>query len=267
MPKSIKRPVLTASVIEAICRTIGDTNDGLTGTEIGSLLIMCEMKDVEPSITKWKRLYSAFITDQNSYQCSNHILIFIQAALSPVRYLGKQELFDFRRHEVNKRLSFIGIELNEKGKYFQVDKAMTISEAEQRASKFKYKLEVRNVHEIIFEYCKPELLAQNYFHSVFEAVKSIADRIRKLTGLYADGNELIDTAFSTKNPLVRINLLMNDTDRSEHLGLMNLIKGLFGLIRNPTAHEPKVKFAIDENEALDLMILISYAHKRLDKKL
>jgi hypothetical protein len=48
---------------------------------------------------------------------------------------------------------------------------------------------------------------------------------------------------------------------------MNLIKGLFGLIRNPTAHEPKIKFIIEEDEALDLMILISYAHKRLDKVL
>jgi len=267
MANTIKRPPLTPSIIEAICRTIGDTNEGLSGTEIGRLLGTCGLVDVEPSITKWKRLYSAFVADQNINHCSNHILIFIQEALRPVRYLGKQGLFDFRRHEINKCLSFIGIELNEKGMYLQVDKATTISEAEQKASLFKYKLEVRNVHEIIFEYCKPELLTQNYFHSVFEAVKSIADRIRKMTGLYADGNELIDTAFSTKNPLLRINLLINDTDRSEHLGLMNLIKGLFGLIRNPTAHEPKIKFAIDENEALDLMILISYAHKRLDKAL
>lgn len=121
------------------------------------------------------------------------------------------------------------------------------------------------MHELIFEYCKPELLAENYFHAVFEAIKSIADRIRKMTGLYADCAELINTTFSTKNPLLRINLLQNDTDRSEHLGLMNLIKGLFGLIRNPTAHVQKIKFAIDEEEAFDLMILISYTHKRLDR--
>lgn len=262
---SIRRPVLKAEVIESICRTIADTNDGLTGTEIGSLLITSKIKDIDPLNTKWKRLYSAFVEWQNSNQCSNHILTFIQSALSPIRYIGKEELFHFRRNEINKRLSFIGVELNDKGKYTIVDKVSTISEAEQRASHFKYKLEVRNVHAIIFEYCKPELLTENYFHSVFEAVKSIADRIRRMTGVYADGNELIDTAFSTKNPLVRINFLQNDTDRSEHLGLMNLIKGLFGLIRNPTAHEPKIKFEINEDEALDLMLLISYAHKRLDK--
>lgn len=265
MTNTIRRPVFEASVIEAICRTIADTNDGLTGAEIGGILIQCSIKDIDPQNTKWKRLYHAFVEWQNANQCSNHILTFIQSALSPVRYLGKEELFHFRRHEINKRLSFIGVELNERGKYQQVDKATTISEAEQRASRFKFKLETRNVHEIIFEYCKPELLNENYFHSVFEAVKSIADRIRKMTGLYADGAELIDTTFSTKNPLIKINFLQNDTDRSEHLGLMNLIKGLFGLIRNPTAHTPKIKFPIGEEEALELMNLISYIHKRLDK--
>jgi len=267
MANTVRRPVFESAVIEAICRTIADTNDGLTGTEIGSLLIQSSIKDVDPQNTKWKRLYHAFVEWQNINQCSNLILTFIQSALSPVRYLGKEELFHSRRHEINKRLSFIGIELNERGKYIEVNKATTILEAEQRASRFKYKLETRNIHELIFEYCKPELLAENYFHSVFEAIKSIADRIRKMTGLYADGAELIDTAFSTKNPLIRINQLQNDTDRSEHIGIMNLIKGLFGLIRNPTAHVPKIKFAIEEDEALDLMILISYTHKRLDRAL
>ena len=80
-------------------------------------------------------------------------------------------------------------------------------------------------------------------------------------------NHRFYTAFSTNNPLIRINLLRNDTERSEHLGLMNLIKGLFGVIRNPIAHEPKVKFIIEEDEALDLMTMISYIHKRLDKHL
>ena len=267
MSKTIRRPVLEPAVIEAISRTIGDTNDGLTGTEIGKLLVENNINDIDPLNTKWRRLNNAFINWQNSNQCSNHILKFIQSALSPVRYIGKEELFHFRRHEINKRLSFIGVELNERGKFQEVNRATTISEAQQRASHFKYKLEIRNVHLIIFEYCKPELLNENYFHSVFEAVKSIAERIRNMTGLYADGNALIETAFATSSPLIKINLLKNDTDRSEHLGLMNAIKGLFGIIRNPTAHEPKIKFTIEEDEALDLMIMVSYIHKRLDKAL
>ena len=67
--------------------------------------------------------------------------------------------------------------------------------------------------------------------------------------------------------MIRINGLIKDTDRSEHIGLSNMIKGLFGLIRNPTAHEPKIKFLIEEDEALDVMTTISYIHKKLDKVL
>ncbi|WP_149915190.1 MULTISPECIES: TIGR02391 family protein [Sphingobacterium] len=264
---NIKRPMFEAHVLEGLCRAIGDTTDGLTGSEIGQILLNSNIPDVDPQNTKWRRLYSAFASWQNQHQCSNHILRFIKDALQPVRYIGKEEVFHNRRLEVNKRLAFIGTELTEEGNLRLVEKAKTIADAEQRASRLKHKLENRNVHLAVFEYCRAELLLENYFHSVFEATKSVADRLRKMTGLYADGNALVETAFSTNNPLIKINNLVTETDRSEHIGLCNLIKGIFGLIRNPTAHQPKIKFEISEEEALDILNTISYAHKRLDKAL
>jgi uncharacterized protein (TIGR02391 family) len=260
-----RHPILEPHLLESVSRTIADKSTGLSGTEIGKILADSGIKDIDPTNTKWKRLYNAFVTWQNQNQCSNHILKFIQNALQPVRYLGNEEIFQDRRNKINKRLSFIGLELGESGKYRKVDKTKTISEAEQRANKLKYKLEGRNTHSNVFHYCKAELLVENYFHSVFEATKSIAERLRDMTGLTTDGNKLTETAFSTDNPLIRINTLSNSTERNEHIGLSNLIKGLFGLIRNPTAHDPKIKFYIDEEEALDILTTISYIHKRLDK--
>lgn len=260
-------PILEPHLLESICVTIADTSVGLKGSEIGKILADSGINDVDPNNTKWKRLYNAFIDSQNKKQCSNHVLKFIQNALQPVRYIGKEEVFNDRKNEVNKRLSFIGFELTDSGKYKKVDKTNTISEAEQRANKLKYKLETRNTHNRIFLYCNAELLVENYFHTVFEATKSIADRLRDLTGLNIDGNVLVDTAFSTDNPLLKINSLSNQSDRSEHIGLINMIKGVFGLIRNPTAHAPKIKFSINEEEALDILTTISYIHKRLDKSL
>ncbi len=262
---NIKRPMFEPHVLEGLCRAIGNTSDGLTGTEIGQILLNSNIPDIDAQNTKWKRLYHAFADWQNKNQCSNHILRFVQDALQPVRYIGKEDIFHNRRLEVNKRLYFIGTELTEQGKFRLVEKATTIAEAEQRASRLKHKLENRNVHSVVFEYCKSELLVENYFHSVFEATKSIADRLRAMTGLYADGNALAETSFSTSNPLIKINHLKTDTDRSEHLGLCNLIKGMFGLIRNSTAHEPKIRFEITEDEALDILNTISFIHKRLDK--
>ncbi len=260
-------PVIAPYHLESICQTIAATTDGLTGTEIGKILGDCGINDTDPDLTKWKRLYNAFAHSQNQLQSSNKILDFLSYAMQPSRYFGKDELFHSRLNELNKRLSLIGIELTEQAIYRDVIKATTLSEAQQRASHFKHKLGLRNIHSEIIKYCDAELLVENYFHSVFEAVKSIADRIRDMTGVYADGNVLIDVAFSTVTPLIRINLLQNDTHRSEHLGLANMIKGLFGLIRNPTAHTPKIRFVIDEDEALDIMTLISFVHKKLDTTL
>lgn len=261
MKVATRHPILQPHLLESICKPLADS---VTGTEIGKILADCKIADVDPTNTKWKRLYNAFVTWQNKYQCSNGILHFIQATFQPVRYVGQEDIFNDRRIEVNKRLSFIGLEIGETGKYRNIRTSQTISDAKERANRFKHKLEDRNVHSKIFEYTKAELLVENYFHSVFEGVKSIADRIRELTGLTTDGASLIDTAFSTGNTLIKINNLTTDTDRSEHLGLANIIKGLFGLIRNPTAHEPKIKFEIKEDEALDIMTTISYVHKRLD---
>ena len=41
--------------------------------------------------------------------------------------------------------------------------------------------------------------------------------------------------------------------------------GLFGTFRNVPAHAPRLKWAVDEREALDALTIISYAHRRLDE--
>lgn len=262
---SNRRPPYTSAHLEAICQAIADTEFGLTGAEIGRLLAEQHIPDVAEGITKWKRLYSALAEFQNVNGYSNHILVFLQKAMQPSRYLKNHELFETRRFTLNKALSFVGFEMLEDGKFRSVHAASTISEAQQRADKFSFKLEQRNAHQEIFRYCKAELLVSNYFHSVFEAVKSIADRIRTKTNLNEDGQKLIDKAFSIQLPLIQINDLITETERNEHTGLAQLIKGLFSMIRNPTAHTPKIIFAIDEDEALDIMTTVSMIHKKLDK--
>ncbi|WP_449435075.1 TIGR02391 family protein [Pedobacter steynii] len=258
---------MTAEQMESICRTITDSSDGLTGSQIAKLLIDSKIADVDPANTKWRRLYSAFVTWQNAEKCSNNILDFLRRALQPVNYIGRESVFEHRRNEINKRLSFIGTEISDKGTLRETAKSHTISQAEERASRFRYKLTSRNVHQEIFKYCESEIRDENFFHTVFESVKSVADRLRFMSNVHADGYALADVAFAVQNPLIRINLLVTLTDKSEHLGLMNMIKGLFGLIRNPTAHTPKIKFVITEEEALDVLTVVSLVHKKLDKAL
>ena len=71
--------------------------------------------------------------------------------------------------------------------------------------------------------------------------------------------------FSIKNPLLAINSLQTETEESEHKGFANLLKGVFGTFRNVTAHVPKIKWPIEEQDAMDLLTMVSYLHRRLDR--
>ena len=259
-----KIPPIDRSIIEGISKTLGDTTNGLTGSEIEKFLEDANIQDTSPGITKWKRLYNAFSNIQNKKQNSNNILKFINITMNPARFIGKQNEFEYLRFELNKRLAFISLELTERGRFAQTSGAKTISEAEQKAYRLKSKLEQRNTHPIIFKYCSAELLAENYFHTVFEATKSIADIIRNRTGLNEDGAKLIDISFSTSKPLIKINELKTETEISQHKGLSNLIKGVFGMFRNTTAHVPKLIWEINEDDALDILSTISLIHRKLD---
>jgi uncharacterized protein (TIGR02391 family) len=111
------------------------------------------------------------------------------------------------------------------------------------------------------------LLQENYFHAVFETTKSVADRIRSLTGLQEDGGELASRALSLgqkAQPLIRINPLTTESHRSEQKGFCNLVVGFFGMFRNTTAHAPKVYWDIEESDALDIMTIASLIHRKLD---
>lgn len=156
----------------------------------------------------------------------------------------------------------------ENGKLRKVLEAKTIPEAQQRADKLKAKLKDRQVHTDVLLFCKSELLQDNYFHGVFEATKSVADKIRDKSGLVNDGSDLVDKAFELgklKRPKLAFNTLTTESEESEHKGLMNLIKGLFGMFRNTTAHAPKIKWTINEQDALDSLTLASMLHRTLDK--
>lgn len=264
MTKRTFNPI-DGGTLEGLARILADTNNGLTGPELSKFIPEALLKDIDPTNTKWKRLYNSFVEFQNRTKTSNHILKFISITMNPSRYIGQFDKFETIRAELNKRLSFIGLELNESAIFNPVETSKTINEAEQRVNRFKSKLEMRNIHPKIYAYCNTELITENYFHSVFEAVKSIAEEIRIKTGLTCDGGELVDNTLSISAPLIKINNLVTNTEKSEQKGFANLVKGVFGMFRNTTAHSPKVVWKITEDEALDIMTIISLIHKKLEQ--
>ncbi len=166
------------SEIEAIAAALGDTSDGLTGTEIGHLLASLKMNDPTPEMTKWKRLHNAFVERQNFSQNRRAIMEFIRQSMKPERYARCPERFEPMRANVNRALAFCGLAVGDDGHIYTVDPAATLSEAQRRADELRVDLTTRGVHPDVLRFCKAELLADDYFHAVLEAAKSIADKLR-----------------------------------------------------------------------------------------
>lgn len=253
--------------LEALAKALGDTADGLKGSQIDDLLRKCNFPNPTPEITKWKRLFNAFVEVQRIHQGGNHILRLIERAMTPALYVNEGDLFRCRRDSLNSVLAFSGFILGEDGKITPANAVRTIQEAHERSNRLQYALRQRQVHPDVLEYCRSELVEENYFHAVFEAMKSITAKIRTLSGLSCDGCDLVNRAFSQKNgvPLLKINAFQTETEKGEQTGFINLLNGLYGTIRNPLAHTPKTEWDMTEQDTLDILTVISLVHRKLDQ--
>lgn len=257
-------PCFETSQLEAVCKVLADTTNGLKGNEIRHILADMRLDDLDAGITKWKRLFNALANAQNTHQIGNYLIMFVNRAMSPARYISTPELFEWRRDGINVALAFAGYSVREDGKVVHTTRETTLTGALARVKRLTSILESRGTHSEVFKYCRSELLEENYFHAVLEAVKGIAERIRQLSSLGTDGAELVNQVFSTKNPILAFNSLQTETEVSEQKGIANLLIGVFGAIRNPTAHAPKVVWAMPEQDAIDVFSLLSYVHRKLD---
>jgi uncharacterized protein (TIGR02391 family) len=254
-------PLFNESNLEGLAKILGEEVNGSTLT---NLFRARDIEDASGHSTKWRRIYHSLHSRQRQDRCGNNVAAFIKAVMTPGRFIGAEDRFEKARSELNAILVFDGLELDKWGNFRTVTPAKTIGEAERRAQVLTARLHGRTIHPEVMRFCKAELLQDNYFHAVFEATKSLAQRIRDLTGLKSDGASLVDEAFSTKNPLLAINTLQSETEQSEHKGFAMLIKGCFGAVRNPLAHEPKIMWT-GEEDAADYLTLVSLLHRKLDE--
>jgi uncharacterized protein (TIGR02391 family) len=256
--------IFSQSELEAIAAALADTSEGLTGSEIGHILTTLKIADPTPAMTKWKRLHNAFVERQNQTHNRRAILQFIREAMKPERYTKQQERFEPLRANLNRALAFSGLSVDASGKLSTVSKAHTLTEANKLADELRADLFRRGVHPDVLRFCSAELVADNYFHAVLEATKSISDKLRTKSGLSEDGAKLVDATLCGSAPRLAINAMLTDSQRSEQSGFANLIKGTLGMFRNPTAHEARILWAMTKEDAEDLLSLVSLIHRRLD---
>ncbi len=91
----------TQAQLQAIADALGDTNDGLIGSEIAHLLATCSIVDVDSAMTKRHRLYNAFANDRNQRKDRTHVLGFVRHAMKPERFIKFPERFEPMRNNLN----------------------------------------------------------------------------------------------------------------------------------------------------------------------
>ena len=78
---------------------------------------------------------------------------------------------------------------------------------------------------------------KDYTEVVRDSLLCLTTEIRKKSDLIDnDGVDLINKAFSEKNPLIKINKLETETEKNKHRGIIDLSKGLIEYFRNPMSH-------------------------------
>lgn len=253
-------PSFAEGQIESLARLLGECG---SGSDITRVLSDRGLVDSSGESTKWRRLYRVFLDCQSSDGCANRVVDFVRSFLTPARFIGRSEEFNSYRQELNAILAFSGLEYGADGQFRHVIAATTLDEAEKRVRTIQEKFRSRQLHPEVLKYCRAELMQDNYFHAVFEATQGLAQRIRDLSGIQADGAALVDRVFSGERPLLALNTFRSETERSEHRGFAALLKGCFGAVRNPLAHEPKILWD-GEDDAADYLSLVSLLHRKLD---
>lgn len=238
----------------------------MTGGQVGELLSDAGVADISRESTKWRRLRDCLGARQRGDGNGDAVARFVGLALAPVRFSDDPPAFERHRAAVNRRMAMVGLQVQEDGRVAAVTAARTLRDAQRRARDLRAVLDERGVHPDVLAACRAELVEDNYFHAVLEATKSVAEKIRRLTGLDGDGAPLTDAAFGrgTGIPPLAFNRLETETEISEHSGLHNIIKGIFGAFRNPTAHAARHSWPIAQADALDHLQMISLLHRRLD---
>lgn len=264
---------------QAICDVLADTNHGFTQTELKKLLSQCQIEAIDdgkkPSsggmytagLNKRTWLYQCFAYNVNRCNSYDGVKQFIEKSMNPVNFTADsmREKSAFLFEGLNKIFLLMGWTLTKEGRLKEAVQAKTLDEVDRRVNELRRHLYHRAIHHEVEKYCIQDYLRKDYYDAVFEAAKGLAERVRQLSGLVSDGSELFQKAFAKKDPYIAFNALKTPSEESEFSGLKELMESIFHLVRNPAAHTPKLNWKTDETKALDILTIISFAHKYLDE--
>jgi len=123
------------------------------------------------------------------------------------------------------------------------------------------------IHPRIKSISKPRFDSGFYGDSVEAALKEVNAAVKQLVksadGRELDGAGLMTTAFSTTNPIIKLDDLNTETGKSIQQGYMQIFAGSMTGIRNPKAH---ANIQPDRPRTIHLITLASLLMSKLDER-
>jgi uncharacterized protein (TIGR02391 family) len=121
-----------------------------------------------------------------------------------------------------------------------------------------------HLHPEVVRHASGLLKSGHKFHAVFEAAKAYDKKVATMAAASEHGESLMNKAFGNHGA-IKLTRGLSETDRNIQDGIRSLSAGLMRAIRNPTAHEPAADWPMSRVEAMEILGLISFLFRQLDK--
>lgn len=122
------------------------------------------------------------------------------------------------------------------------------------------------LHPRVVEIARRRLESKHYADAVEAVLKDINSKVKKIvldkTGKEYDGSDLMNRAFSIKEPILILDDLGTESGRNIQVGYMQIFAGAMTGIRNPKAHD---NIEIDEGRAVHFLFLASLLMHKFDE--
>lgn len=257
-------PVANPTLTRALCKALVAGWEGISATEMHNAFAAAGITMIKDFVSKTDIAYHALMNEQQFAQSSGPLARFVSEALAPARFLKEPQKRQRIISDVDTILRTYKFSVTDEGHIVPALEGVIGADALTR--RLKEKLVLRGTHAEALRFCEEELINQSMFHAVTEATKSLIERIRPAE-CALDGEKLTQYVFGTRNnPGPRfINDFSSPADEAEHFGFIHLLNGIYGHLRNDHAHRARLGSEEKEQDFLDAMAMISYAHRVIDR--
>ena len=125
-----------------------------------------------------------------------------------------------------------------------------------------------NIHPLIKSVAKNRFDDGYYANAVEAAFKEINISVKKIyknkTNIEKDGAKLMQAAFSTQNPIIKLGDISTENGFNTQLGYMEMFAGAINGIRNPKAHSNQT---ISKSDAIRKLHFASMLMYKIDNEL